>query len=390
MCVSMQPGKKLLYFRGAPRAGSDCTHIKTMFWSSHPLPARGTIVLRGSLLATLMRIEENIPLGTLTTFYIGGPARFFVRVKNIDELKESIDFARDNALKIFILGGGSNVLVDDAGFDGLVIKIELTGVERLSSDIEQRDTYVAAAGERWDALVARATAMGLWGLENLSGIPGSVGGAVVQNIGAYGAALSQTLAWVEVYDTASGAVVRLSNAQCAFGYRDSVFKHFTHYVILRAAFEFSPTPSPNLEYRDLTQRFEGQSPSLQEIRDAVLDIRAHKFPDLAKEGTAGSFFLNPMVSKAQARALQERYPDMPLYTMPETAAVKVPLGWLLDRVLNLRGLAVGKARLFERQALVIAAARGASAADVKALAQKVTQEVKDKIGITISEEVRIL
>jgi len=331
-----------------------------------------------------MQIEEQVPLAPLTTFHIGGPAKFFVRVKTVEEIQESLDYARDKKLRVQVLGGGSNVLFSDAGFDGLVKKIELRDV------VKDADTYVAAAGESWDALVERAVRDGLWGLENLSGIPGSVGGAVVQNIGAYGAALSQTLVWAEAYDSATSALVHLTADQCSFGYRDSVFKHSERLVVVRAAFTLSPSPAPNLEYRDLAERFKAEDPSLQAIRTAVLDIRAHKFPDLAKEGTAGSFFLNPMVPRAQARALKERYPDMPLFDMPETPDVKVPLGWLLDHVLNLRGTAVGGARVFERQALVIAATRGATARDVNALAQMIRQGVRRTIGIDIHEEVKIL
>ncbi len=331
-----------------------------------------------------MQIEQHVPLAPFTTFNIGGPAKFFVRVANMGELRESLDFARRKGLKVFVLGGGSNVLVNDEGFDGLVIKIELAGVER------DANTYVAAAGESWNALAARTVGDGLWGLENLSGIPGSVGGAVVQNIGAYGAALSEVLAWVEVYDTSLGEVARLSNTECKFGYRNSVFKHSARYVALRAAVTLSQSSAPRLSYKDLAGRFEGKMPSLQEIRDAVLAIRKEKFPDLSVEGTAGSFFLNPMVSKAEAQVLKERYPGMPLFDIPETPGVKVPLAWLLDHILSLKGAAVGGARLFERQPLVVATARGTLATDVKTLAQKIKQDVKEKIGIDIEEEVKIL
>lgn len=348
-------------------------------------------------------IEENVPLAPYTTFRLGGPGRFFARVASLGELKESLDFARDKNLPTQILGGGSNVLVRDEGYEGLVIKIEFSGVERTGRG------YIAAAGESWDALVARAVGDGLWGIENLSGIPGTVGGACVQNIGAYGAALSQVIEWVEVFDTTTGQVMRLDNAQCAFGYRDSVFKKcsaenprsgeiylapargfFAPLIVLRAALSLSAAPRPNLAYADLAARFKGSAPSLGDIRAAVLDIRAHKFPDLGVEGTAGSFFLNPIVPAAEAALLRVRYPDMPLFAMPETTHVKAPLGWLLDKALNLKGYAVGGARLFERQALVIVASRTASANDVLALRDSVKKIVRDTIGIDIKEEVTIV
>jgi len=332
-----------------------------------------------------MDIEKDVPLAPLTTFRFGGPARFFVFVSSIDELRGALAFANEKKLKTFILGGGSNVLVADEGFDGLVIKIELAGVER------QQNILIAAAGESWDGLVARAVSDGLWGIENLSGIPGTVGGAVVQNIGAYGAALSQTLMWVEAFDTTNESTVTLHKEDLHFGYRASVFKEEDgRYVVLRAAFELSPTPAPNLAYKDLALLFAAAQPSLSDIRTVVLNIRAGKFPDLSKEGTAGSFFLNPVVPAVQAAALQKRYPEMPLFAMPETSDIKVPLGWILDHVLNLRGFTLGNARLFEKQALVIAASRDARASDVRALSEKIKKEVKEKIGIEIKEEVKQL
>ncbi|MBP9711296.1 MAG: UDP-N-acetylmuramate dehydrogenase [Candidatus Pacebacteria bacterium] len=332
-----------------------------------------------------MQIEEHILLGPLTTFQIGGPARFFARVQSVDELKEAFTFAKEKNLKVFILGGGSNVLVDDAGFDGLVVKVELMGVE------EGCTALVAAAGENWDALVAHAVDKNAWGIENLSGIPGTVGGAVVQNIGAYGQALSQTLAWVEVFDTQTSSVERLAKEKLNFGYRGSLFKQEEgRYVVLKAAFDLSPTPAPSVTYKDLAARFAGQTPSILDIRHAVLEIRANKFPDLLMEGTAGSFFKNPIVKEEEAKKLQETYPDLPTFAMPETSGVKVPLAWLFDHALNLRGTNVGGARLFEKQLLVIAAAKKTSSHDVRALAEKVSAEIKNKCNITIEPEVKII
>jgi len=330
-----------------------------------------------------MTIEENVSLAPLTTFHIGGKARHFARAASVEELKEALEFARARDLKIFYLGGGSNVLFADAGFDGLVVKIEVAGIER------RGDEYVAGAGEPWDALCARAAADGLWGIENLSGIPGTLGGACVQNIGAYGAALSSVIEWVEVWDRAKNATRRLTREECSFGYRDSAFKH-NDSIVLRAALKLSPSARPNLSYKDLAERFSGKEPSLIEVRSAVVDIRSRKFPDLAREGTAGSFFLNPVLPRAQALALQGRFPGMPLFDMPETDRVKVPLAWLLDRALKLRGHAEGGARLFERQPLVIAALPGTRAAEVRALSDRVKKEAQEKLGLRVEEEVRVL
>ena len=332
-----------------------------------------------------MQFEENIALAPLTTFCLGGPARFFVTAKTLEDIQQSLDFARDKNLPVFILGGGSNVLVGDEGFVGVVIKIELKGVE-------QNDTALTAgAGESWDALVAYAVENTLWGIENLSGIPGTVGGACVQNIGAYGAALSEVLESVEVFDTHEQKIKTLSKEDCNFGYRGSIFKtEEGRYIVLHATLKLSVSPKPNVSYKDLAARFNDSSMDLQAIRNAVLEIRRGKFPDLNVEGTAGSFFKNPIMSQAEANELKERYPDMPLFLMPETSGVKVPLAWLLDKALSLHGTRVGGARLFDKQALVIAADRNASAHDVKELASFVQKKVFEELKIKIEPEVKIL
>jgi UDP-N-acetylmuramate dehydrogenase len=335
-----------------------------------------------------MHIEEHVSLAPFTTFGIGGPARFFVRVQNVEELQEAIAFANTKTLPTLLLGGGSNMLVPDRGFDGLVIKIEIAGAELVEEG--SNTLLIAGAGESWDMVVAKSVSKELWGLENLSGIPGTVGGAVVQNIGAYGAALSQTLLWVEVYNSKEGVTQKLSNAECAFGYRDSFFKHHPNCVVLRAAFTLSAEPSANVSYKDLASRFSDSSQDLGAIREAVLEIRKGKFPDLSVEGTAGSFFKNPILPTAEAQALKQKYPQMPLFDMPETSGVKVPLAWLLDKVLNLKGATVGGARLYEKQPLVIAAQKNTSANDVAMLAEKVQKEVKEKLQIEIEAEVKVI
>lgn len=337
-----------------------------------------------------MHIEEQVPLAPLTTFGIGGPARYFVTVHSKDELQEALVFAQEKKLSIFVLGGGSNVLVDDRGFDGLVIHIRIEGI-----DFEMQGSYtivVVGAGELWDSFVSEAVDKELWGVENLSGIPGTVGGAVVGNIGAYGQVQSQTLAWVEALDTTSDAMVRLETTQCHFGYRESIFTHMRgRYIVLRAAYILSHTMRPDLSYADLKNTFENiPTPAVLDIRETVLRIREGKFPDLLVEGSAGSFFKNPILSKEEAEKLQALYPAMPQFRMPETEGIKVPLGWLIDHVLHLKGYSEDGARLFEKQALVIAAARGTSANAVRALANIVREKIFNECGIEIEHEVKII
>lgn len=339
-----------------------------------------------------MQIQEYVPLSPLTTFHIGGPARFFVSIRTVDELCEALIFAQKKKLRIFVLGGGSNVLIDDTGFDGLVIQIALKGVEW--KEDRGHTLVIAGAGESWDAVVDAAVKKNLWGIENLSSIPGTVGGAVIQNIGAYGAALSQTLQWIEVFDTTSRQVKKLLLEECQFGYRGSIFKHQEgRYVVLRAALNLSAVPNPNLSYKDLAERFTDVSATLSQIRMAILEIRRNKFPDLLHEGTAGSFFKNPVLPAVQAHRLQKQYPEMPLFTLPESTDIKIPLAWFLDYrhgIIDMRNMKVGGARMYEKQFLVLVVQTKSSSNDVKELAHRVTQTVQEKIGITIEPEVRIL
>lgn len=332
-------------------------------------------------------LREGEPLAPLTTFRLGGSAKWFVECRTDAEVQAAVAEARTRGVRLLVLGGGSNVLVSDEGVDALVLKMNITGItcERTDTDL----LCIAGAGESWDALVARTVEEKVWGLENLSGIPGSVGGAVVGNIGAYGAALFQTFSWVEAYDCEQNQIVRLTGAQCAFSYRDSIFKHQAgRYILLCAAFTLRTDATPDLSYKDLAQHLgDTPSPSIEAVRAAVLEIRKGKFPDLTQEGTAGSFFKNPILSKEAAALLMEKYPELPIFTLPEAEGVKVPLAWILDKALGMRGFRVGSARLFERQPLVLVSEFGGTARDVDALAKEVVTRVHDAIGIDIAREV---
>jgi UDP-N-acetylmuramate dehydrogenase len=338
-------------------------------------------------------MQENVSLAKFTTFKLGGRARFFVAIHSVQELEEALVFAEAHNLQTLILGGGSNLLVQDAGFDGLVIKIELRGIEVADTGADMVEV-AAAAGEGWDELVAYTTARGLWGLENLSGIPGTVGAAPVQNIGAYGADIAQTCVRVDVYDTQEKKLATLSTKQCGFGYRDSIFKQAIlagtqRYIIVRVVFALSKNAAPNIVYKDLAEAFAENTPTKPDtVRTAVLSIRAGKFPDLAQEGTAGSFFMNPIISPRAAETLHTTYPDMPQY--PAVGGTKVSLAWILDHVLAAKGMSVGGARLYEKQPLVVATNSTATAQDVIELQEKIVALVKEKVGIDVEIEVRII
>lgn len=331
-----------------------------------------------------MIFQENVSLAKYTTFKIGGPAKFFCMVKDEKELVEAVDFAKNKNLPIFVIGGGSNLLVSDSGFAGLVIKPEIRG-------IEYNENFVTAgAGENWDDFVGYTVSHGYYGLENLSAIPGTVGASPVQNIGAYGAEVANTIYSVRVLDIGSSEFVVLKNSECGFEYRDSVFKHQKgRHVVVSVTFKLEKNGKVNIEYKDLKDYFANKgidNPTTKEVRDAVVEVRGGKLPDWNSWGTAGSFFKNPIISVQEYVDLKQKFPDMPSF--PECGGkIKVSLGWILDKVCNAKGLSVGNARVYEKQALVLVAKPGASSAEVVELSRKIQDLVKEKTGLIIEAEV---
>lgn len=336
-----------------------------------------------------MEIQENVPLSALTTLRTGGPARFLLSLDSAEEISDALAFAEKEKLPLIPLGAGSNMLAPDAGVSAVFVRLN---TKHLFTERKGDRVFVTAdAGVVWDELVLRAVSEGWWRTENLSAIPGTVGAAVVQNIGAYGAALSDTLFSVRAFDTVEKKFKMFTNEACGFGYRTSIFKRAAdRYLIAEVTLALGTKPLPNLGYKDLAAHFAGNpAPSLSEIREAVIRIRQGKFPPLSEFGTAGSFFLNPLISNADSEDIKERFPDMPLFPLPE-GGLKVPLAWILDRVLNLKGRRVGKAFLWEKQPLVIAAEFGAASDEVISLAHSVRHDVLEKTGIKIIPEVRML
>ena len=334
----------------------------------------------------IMKQEEHIPLSEHTTFKLGGTARYFFRVKTLDEVREAVDFARQNSLPFFVLGGGSNLLVSDKGFAGVVIKNEMFG---LSFKEEGDDVFVTAgAGENWDNFVATVVNKGLYGLENLSGIPGTVGAAPVQNIGAYGVEVKDSVVWVEALDVRTGGVKSFTAVECGFGYRDSFFKtsEGKNYIITAVTFRLKKNGISNLSYKDLKSYFLSgtKSPTIHEVRTAVLEIRRGKFPDLKTTGTAGSFFKNPIIPQAQFDELKKRFPSLPSFPFTRSNLVKVPLAWILDNILHLKGFMNGPVGLHEAQPLVLVHTGGGRAENVSLLARDVVSKLKVATGIEVS------
>lgn len=335
-------------------------------------------------------ISRRVSLAAHTTLQVGGEAEYFTTVTTTEALAAVVAWAKEQALPITILGGGSNVLVADAGVAGLVVQIAggrwyyeptMTGQVRVRAD----------AGVSFDTLVADTVARGYWGLENLSHIPGTVGATPVQNVGAYGAEMADVIESVTVFDLDTQIVEEWPAAACEFRYRHSCFKSTKRgrYVVMAVTLLLQTKPRPQLQYGALQELAAREVVTLAEIRATVIAIRAGKFPDWHRVGTAGSFFMNPSVPAAQAAALQEQYPELPTYPQAD-GTVKVSLGWLLDHACGLRGYRVGAVGLHDAQALVLVQYGGASAAEVDAFATTVADIVREKTGITITREVTAL
>ncbi len=331
-------------------------------------------------------IRTKVPLASYTTFRIGGDAAYFAEVTNINELREALLFAHTQQLKYFILGGGSNLLVADEGFDGLIIHVAMRGIAH--TVLNDCAFVTIGAGEKLDDVVAYAGKRSLWGIENLSAIPGTIGGAAVQNAGAYGVELSNVIDSVEVYDMHEECVRIVSQQECAYGYRESTFKTKIggRYVVMQVTLALSLAPMPQLSYKDLAVRFPEQTATLADIRKAVIAVRAAKFPDLTQYGTAGSFFKNPIVAAATYATVQETYEAMPGYAT-EDDAVKIPIAWILDHVLHLRGVREGAVGAWEAQPLVLTNYGHATATEVDAFAKKIVHAVRECVGIDIEREV---
>ncbi|MBX4210760.1 UDP-N-acetylmuramate dehydrogenase [Candidatus Parcubacteria bacterium] len=339
-----------------------------------------------------MKIEENVQLKNLNTFRIGGNARYFCTIESVSDLQEAVAFALEKKIPLFVLGEGSNVLITDDGFAGLVIQVRIKGI----SWTEKEDYVLAevAAGENWDNFVGEAVKRGLFGIENLSGIPGTVGATPVQNIGAYGGEISNVIVEVKVCDSLTGETASLINSECEFSYRDSIFKRpeGKHWVISSVVYRLVKNGQLKTDYKDIAAYFSSLgvvNPTLSDVRDVVLDIRRTKLPDVAKVGTAGSYFKNPIIKKDVYDELSKKFVGLPNFPVNESH-VKIPIAWIIDNVLHLKGFRQGDAAVHENQPLVLVNLGNSNSYEVLRLADLIKLKVKDATGIDLEEEVQIV
>jgi UDP-N-acetylmuramate dehydrogenase len=342
-----------------------------------------------------VKLLERIPLAPYCTMGVGGPARWFVEAADERTVREAVDWAGRQGVPLRVLGGGSNLLVADEGVDGLVLKIALRGVRvREAGPVVE---VTAAAGEPWDDLVGTTVQRQWAGLECLSGIPGLVGATPIQNVGAYGQEVSETIVSVRALDCRRGEIVTLTSPECRFRYRDSVFKTPMpgRYIVLAVGYRLARGGTPARRYADVEQSLAARglrSPSLADVRRSVLDIRRSKSMVL-DEGdpnhrSCGSFFINPVVSAEELRRIQERAGDgatMPWWPEPD-GRVKLSAAWLIERAGFARGHADGPVGLSTRHALAIVCHEGARARDVAAFARRVRARVAELMGVRLMPE----
>jgi UDP-N-acetylmuramate dehydrogenase len=329
----------------------------------------------------MIHIKRNVSLKNLNTFGIGGPAKYYAEVTNESEVIEAAEFAIKNTLEIFVIGGGSDILVHDRGFDGLVIKY-------LGKEIkfDGRDTVTAEAGVNWDDLVKESIAKNLQGLECLSGIPGNVGAAPVQNIGAYGSELENCFLSLRAYSFAKNRFIEFNKKDCEFGYRDSFFKrqqNWQKYLITSVTFKLSQNGNPEISYDSLKKYMELkgiESPKVSEVREAVLALRASKLEDPKRVGNAGSFFKNPVVAT--------EIPGIPSFKFENK--YKLYAGWLIENA-GWKGKTYKNAGVSAKNALQLINSEGkATAFEIKELSEMIQQDVYKKFRVRLEPEVQFI
>ena len=335
-----------------------------------------------------MDVMTNISLKQYTTMKLGGEARYMATADSASDVVSLYRNARKENLPIFVLGGGSNVITHDEVFEGIVLLNKIKGFEVVSETDETTDVKIGA-GEVWDETVEKAIGLGLQGIEAMSGIPGTAGAAPVQNVGAYGQEIADTLISLEAYDSKTDTIVTISADECDFSYRNSIFrgKEKGRYCILNITLRLNKA-EPKPPYYASLQRYIDENDirevNLSVIRVAVLNIRSEKLPDPAELPSAGSFFKNALVEKWKLEELQKEYSDIPNYAMSD-GRYKIPTGWLIDKA-GLRGYRSHGMRVYEKNALVLVNDSATGYDDLAAIREEIVQIVFDKFGIKIEQE----
>lgn len=344
----------------------------------------------------MLKIQEYVNIKDYSTLQVGGQFRYFTVISLKEELNSLYAIAEKELeyknTPIFILGGGSNVVFSDGVVNVLAVKIEINGFEI----VNESDLFVdikVGSGENWDKFVERTVDMNLVGVEALSLIPGVVGASPVQNIGAYGSEVKDTIVEVEVFDIKNGQISYLSNADCKFGYRDSIFKGEARgkYIITSVTFRLTKSLPKIPNYPGVLKYFEDMeilNPTIKEIRDAIIYIRTEKLPDPNVLPNTGSFFKNPIVSNSIAEKIKIDFPEAKFFPIDDENT-KVPAGWLIEKA-GLKGKSFGNVSVYDKNALVLVNSNDATCEDIIKARDEIIKIVKDKFGITLEQEPEIV
>ena len=333
-----------------------------------------------------MEIHQKFNLKEYNTFGIAATAAHFVQIYNEYDLRSALDYANRFNLPVLILGMGSNLLFTK-DFNGLVIQIAWRGIEWF----EESDQVTVSCGENWHDFVIYCLNKRLHGIENLALIPGNVGAAPIQNIGAYGVELSEFIYEVKALDKRTGEIVKFNNERCEFTYRGSFFKgeEGEHFVVTEVTLQLTRNWKPNISYKALQKALTSEKPSPQQVLNTVCNIRQSKLPDPGTLGNAGSFFKNPIISREKFSSLQEIFANIPVFEIEIGDFVKLPAAWLVEKA-GWKGKRHGKAAVSTNHALVLVNPGKASGQDIQALAQEISASVREKFGITLEPEVRLI
>lgn len=329
---------------------------------------------------------KNYNLKAHNTFGIDAKCSRFLEYESVAEAQEVAKILRESSIPYIIIGGGSNLLLTK-DYEGIVVHSACKGVERRGNSL------ICGSGEVWDDIVAKSIAMQLYGAENLSLIPGDVGASAVQNIGAYGSEVKDLIRKIKAVEISTGAVREFNHTECEYGYRQSRFKHEwkNRFLIISVEYELSEAFQPRLDYGNIRAELERRNitePTAQQLRDTIIDIRNAKLPDPKVMGNAGSFFMNPIVSREKYEQLAEQYVGMPHYEI-DADNVKIPAGWMIDQC-GWKGKSLGRAGVHDKQALVLVNRGGATGAEIVALCEAIQKDVKAKFDIDIHPEVNII
>jgi len=338
-----------------------------------------------------LEIRENVPLAPLTTFNIGGPTHFFAEAHTPVHVAAAVTWAKDHSFPLFLLGGGSNLLVPDTGYHGLVLHMQISGINHLGAGL-----FAVGAGESWDTFVQHAITTNHAGIECLAGIPGSVGGTPVQNVGAYGQEVSETIVAVHAFDREKQTYITFDKPACHFRYRASLFNtdEPSRYIVHRVDFQLHPNGAPTLRYADLQKHFAARpNPTLAEVASAVRDIRRSKSmvidPTDPNTRSAGSFFKNPIIPATELPAIASAV-NLPADKIPNwpagEAKIKLPAAWLLEHSGFIKGYGTGPAGISTRHTLALVNRGQATFADIEHLEAEIVRGVRQKFNITLERE----